>query len=127
MPQRLIKEAILVVRNGKRVKPEIGKSFNLTADEIAQLEAVRPQAIAKVNAVEEDPQSHTDAGSNGNQGGGEGGQGGEDGQTEVDLEKLDRDQLADIATEMEITFAKNAGKTKLIELIQAARGKGDGL
>ena len=45
MPKRLINEGVLVVRNGRRVRPEIGKLFDLTTDEIAQLEAVRPSAI----------------------------------------------------------------------------------
>lgn len=57
MAKRIIKEGILVVRDGKRIRPTIGKSFDLTADEIKQLEAIRPNAIAKVGAVEEDPAS----------------------------------------------------------------------
>lgn len=57
MAKRLIKEGVLVVRDGKRIRPEIGKVFDLTAEEIKQLEAIRPSAIAKIRDVEEDPAS----------------------------------------------------------------------
>ena len=110
MPQRLIKENILVVRNGKRVKPEIGKAFDLTADEIRQLESVRPQAIDKIASVQEDPQSiQTDTA-------------GDDAglKDPVDLADMERDQLIQIATDMELTFAKNISKAKLVELIESA-------
>lgn len=53
----LIKEGVLLMRNGKRVRPEIGKSFDLTDDEIKDIMKVRPQAIAKVPVVETDPNS----------------------------------------------------------------------
>lgn len=57
MPKRLINEGVLVVRNGRRVRPEIGKLFDLTTDEIAQLEAVRPSAIGKLPTAEVDSAS----------------------------------------------------------------------
>lgn len=57
MAKRIIKEGILVVRDGKRIRPAIGKVFDLTADEIKQLESIRPNAIGKVGGVEEDPAS----------------------------------------------------------------------
>lgn len=57
MARYLIKESILVVRDGKRVSPEIGKSFDLTNVEIDQLKAIRPQAIEKLGKVEADPRS----------------------------------------------------------------------
>ena len=64
MPKRLIKEAILVVRNGQRIKPEIGKMFDLTDAEIKDLEAARPQAIAKAKEVEEDSRGNQSADDN---------------------------------------------------------------
>lgn len=57
MAKRIINEGITVVRDGKRVRPEIGKAFDLTAEEIAQLEKIRPQAIDKLGKVEDDPRS----------------------------------------------------------------------
>lgn len=57
MAKRIINEGITVVRDGKRVRPEIGKAFDLTAEEIAQLEKIRPKAIAKLDKVEDDPRS----------------------------------------------------------------------
>lgn len=57
MAKRLIKEGLLVIRDGKRVRPQIGKVFDLTAEEIEQIERVRPSAIAKLREVEVDPAS----------------------------------------------------------------------
>jgi len=53
----LIKESVLLMREGKRVRPEIGKSFDLTKEEIEDIKKVRPQAIADVPVVETDPNS----------------------------------------------------------------------
>lgn len=53
----LIKESVLLMRDGKRVRPEIGKSFDLTDEEIKSIQSVRPQAIDKVPVVEVDPNS----------------------------------------------------------------------
>lgn len=54
MPKRMINEGVIVHRDGKRVRPEIGKLFDLTADEIADIEKVRPRAISTLKEVEED-------------------------------------------------------------------------
>jgi len=53
----LIKESVLLMRDGKRVRPEIGKSFDLTKEEIEDIKRVRPQAISAVPVVETDPNS----------------------------------------------------------------------
>lgn len=53
MPKLIAKEGIIVVRNGKRVRPEIGKAFDFTKDEVEQLMSVRPSAIAELPKVEE--------------------------------------------------------------------------
>lgn len=57
MAKRIIQEGILVVRDGKRIRPQIGKAFDLTAEEIKQLEAIRPSAIANLREIEDDPAS----------------------------------------------------------------------
>ena len=54
MPKRMINEGVIVHRDGKRIRPEIGKLFDLTADEIADIEKVRPRAISTLKEVEED-------------------------------------------------------------------------
>ena len=54
MPKRLILEAILVVRDGVRIKPEIGKVFNLEQSEIDDVMSVRPQALGEVAGEVED-------------------------------------------------------------------------
>lgn len=45
MPIRIPQETVFVVRDGKTVKPEIGKPFNFTTDELDDLKRLRPQAI----------------------------------------------------------------------------------
>lgn len=117
MAKRLIKEGILVARDGKRITPEIGKVFDLTADEIKDLERMRPQAIAKVGTHEEDAQSKPvdDAGN----GEGDGG--------EVDLTTLDRNALIALADERGVSIAKNASREKIIAALVDAEDGGDGL
>ncbi|AEY69571.1 hypothetical protein AH2_00061 [Burkholderia phage vB_BceS_AH2] len=57
MAKKLIKETVVLYRDGKRITPTIGKTFDLTDDEIKSINSVRPQAISDVEKVEEDPQS----------------------------------------------------------------------
>ena len=57
MAKKLINETVILQRDGKRVVPEIGKLFDLTADEIKSITSVRPQAISDVEAPETDPNS----------------------------------------------------------------------
>lgn len=57
MAKKLINETVVLQRDGKRVVPEIGKLFELTADEIKSIESVRPQAISDLETPETDPKS----------------------------------------------------------------------
>ena len=52
MPGRIVKQPILVVRDGKQVEPTIGKPFDFTDSEIKEIEQLNPGAIVK--AVTED-------------------------------------------------------------------------
>jgi hypothetical protein len=106
MPQRLIKEGILVLRNGKRVRPAIGKVFDLTEEEIRQLEAVRPQAIAKIRGIEKDPQSVAVSEKTG-----------------APLADMSKEELLTLAAKMGLDVRKNASKDTLIEAIEAARNQ----
>ena len=54
MPKRIVLETIRVIRDKKTVTPPIGQVFDFTAEEIAQIKAVRPQAFRTV--VIEDPE-----------------------------------------------------------------------
>lgn len=54
MPKRSPVNTVVVMRDGKRVVPVIGKSFDFTADEIADFERVLPGSLAKVSRVVED-------------------------------------------------------------------------
>lgn len=47
--EKIVKESITLVRDGKRVTPEIGVSFTFTKEEIEQIEKARPQAIGNVD------------------------------------------------------------------------------
>lgn len=71
MAKRIVKEGVVVLREGKRVRPAVGKAFDFTAEEIKQLEKVRPQAIGKLSEVEVDENS-TDVDGEGAGGAGEG-------------------------------------------------------
>lgn len=104
MTTRLVNEGVLVVRNGKRVQPTIGKAFKFTADEINQIERVRPQAISRIETVQVD-------------------ESGDDGST--DTKDPSRDELINQATEMGLTFAKNVSTKKLAEMIESAQAEDD--
>lgn len=109
MAQRIINESILVVRDGKRITPKIGKVFDLTDSEIADLERVRPQAISKAVATAVDPQSTAIVA-----------MADEDG-----LANLTKDQLITLAESKGIDVPARATKEKLIDLISAADGSDD--
>jgi hypothetical protein len=66
MPKLVPLNTIIVRREGKRIKPEIGKPFDFTAEEVAHINQVSPTSLRKV--VNET-------------GGGTGGAGGEGGNT----------------------------------------------
>lgn len=104
MAQRIINESILVVRDGKRITPKIGKVFDLTDSEIADLERIRPQAISKAVAAAVDPQSTAVVATT----------------DEDDLSNLTKDQLISLAESKGIDVPARATKEKLIDLISAA-------
>lgn len=47
MPIRIPKQTIRLVRDGENVTPDIGEPFDFTADELADINAVNPDAIRK--------------------------------------------------------------------------------
>lgn len=104
MAQRIINESILVVRDGKRITPKIGKVFDLTDSEIADLERIRPQAISKAVATAVDPQSTAVVAT----------------ADEDVLANLTKDQLIALAESKGIDVPARATKEKLIDLISAA-------
>ena len=57
MPKFIVNESITVVRNNKRVMPEIGKIFDFTNDEVESIKKIRPQAISEIQKIEEDGNS----------------------------------------------------------------------
>lgn len=52
MPIRLVKKPILVVRDGKQVSPEVGKPFELTANEVKEINDLNPSAIEIIETPE---------------------------------------------------------------------------
>jgi hypothetical protein len=66
MPKRMIKGRIVLVREGKRVELTIGEPFNLTADEIKEIEANHPEAISLVTqTVVDDDDADSDVADDG--------------------------------------------------------------
>jgi hypothetical protein len=61
MPKRLVKKGVTIVREGKRVRPEVGKGFDFTADEIERITEVDPAALgsAKEATAAEDGEAET--------------------------------------------------------------------
>lgn len=53
MAQMVPVEGVTVGRDGKRVTPPVGKSFDFTAEEIKSIKAARPEALRK--PVDESP------------------------------------------------------------------------
>lgn len=47
MPIRVPVQSVLVIRDGKRVRPPLGTPFEFTAKELAEINAVNPVAIRK--------------------------------------------------------------------------------
>jgi hypothetical protein len=45
MPKRLVKKGVTVVRDGQRIRPEVNKGFDFTADEIERITEVDPAAL----------------------------------------------------------------------------------
>lgn len=45
MPQRIPQHTIVLVRDGQRVKPVIGKPFNFTPEEVKSITASNPKAL----------------------------------------------------------------------------------
>jgi hypothetical protein len=62
----------------QRIKPEIGKEFDFTADEIKDIKAANPEALRK-------PVNESGKGEGGKGDGGEGGNGGETPKTEAEI------------------------------------------
>lgn len=48
MPKRIVAQTVVIVRDGQRITPEVGKPFDFSADELKQIEAINPDAIAKI-------------------------------------------------------------------------------
>lgn len=47
MPKRVIRATVILVRDGQRIVPPIGKLFDLTDKELAQINKLNPDAVEK--------------------------------------------------------------------------------
>lgn len=61
MAKRLVKKGITLIRDGARVRPQIGKLFDFTKEEIADLEENAPTAIGKASEADDDEAPATKA------------------------------------------------------------------
>jgi hypothetical protein len=52
MKKYLVKKGVVVVRDGKRVRPQIGKSFSFDEAEAADINAATPGSLALASEVE---------------------------------------------------------------------------
>lgn len=98
MALRIPKVKIILSRKGVRVSPEIGKPFEFTAEEISDIQGSNPDALGKVLTSTVIEGGNNDAGN----------------------EKV---ALAERATELGLTFAKNISVAKLKDLIAEAEAK----
>jgi hypothetical protein len=97
MPFRIPRVKIVMSRKGVRFAPEIGKQFDFTSEEIADITSANPDALDKVTTSNEiGTGNKTDDAGN---------------------EKV---ALAERATELGLTFAKNISVAKLKEIITEA-------
>lgn len=48
MAQRIVNQTVIVVRDGKRVVPQIGQPFDFTPAELKDIEALQPSAVRKL-------------------------------------------------------------------------------
>lgn len=48
MPKRLVKKGVTVIRDGRRVRPEVGKAFDFTKEEIEGLKEADATALGTV-------------------------------------------------------------------------------
>lgn len=62
MPKRIPRSTIILHRDGVRTIPKIGTAFDFTKEEIAEIDAVNPDALGKnLVEVEEDDEADPDA------------------------------------------------------------------
>lgn len=52
MPKRTPLQSVVVIRDGARFTPEIGRPFEFTKDEIEQVERANPAALSKKAVVD---------------------------------------------------------------------------
>jgi hypothetical protein len=61
MVMRVPLQSIMVQRDGKMVRPPIGKSFKFTDEEMADITRMNPKALGKVETVEIDDNANKKA------------------------------------------------------------------
>lgn len=47
MPKRKVLQTVIVHRDGQRLRPSLGEIFDFTADELASINAINPDALGK--------------------------------------------------------------------------------
>lgn len=48
MPKRITRSTVVLVRNGQRIMPPIGKIFDYTDKELAQINKLNPDSVSKI-------------------------------------------------------------------------------
>lgn len=55
MPKRIVKDTIVLHREGKQVVPEIGQLFDFTADELNSINKANPAAVQHIVTTDPAP------------------------------------------------------------------------
>ena len=55
MPKRIVKDTIVLYRNGKQVVPEIGKEFDFTSDELKEINKLNKVAVEHIVTTDPAP------------------------------------------------------------------------
>lgn len=61
MPKRIVKDTIVLYREGKQVVPEVGKLFDFTAEELSNINKANPAAVEHIITADAAPVEKSDA------------------------------------------------------------------
>ncbi|WP_281686687.1 hypothetical protein [Pseudomonas citronellolis] len=126
MPKRIPLSTIVVHRDGKRVTPEIGRPFDFTSEEVAEISALEQELKARGNPqllfrkiINEDPNvSAAAAVATENASGGT---------EETDYSAMTVQQLKDLAAKREVDLGEVTKKDDIIAKLKADDSEDEGL
>lgn len=126
MPKRIPLSTIVVHRDGERITPEIGRPFDFTSEEVAEISALEQELKARGNPqllfrkiINEDPNvSAAAAVATENAAGGA---------EETDYSAMTVQQLKDLAAKREVDLGEATKKDDIIAKLKADDAEDEGL